>query len=141
MTFTLQPIPAQLIKAGVEKGGNPLGIPEENQQCKLQSSQYIFPYPILTVAGWTTIVDWKNAGDDEIVRDAVIATTNKWRELGESRGLAIPFLFMNDASRDQNPLASYGKENVRQLQEVAAKYDPSRLFQTLQNNGFLLSRV
>jgi hypothetical protein len=48
---------------------------------------------------------------------------------------------MNDASRDQNPLASYGKDNVQKLKTVAAKYDPSQVFQKLQNGGFLLSRI
>jgi hypothetical protein len=48
---------------------------------------------------------------------------------------------MNDASRDQNPLASYGTTNVEKLENISKKYDPQRVFQKLQNNGFLLSKV
>jgi hypothetical protein len=35
MTFTLQPIPVNLVDQGVAKGGNPLGIPKVNHQCEL----------------------------------------------------------------------------------------------------------
>lgn len=35
-------------------------------------------------------------------------------------------------------LGSYGAENIKLMQEVAAKYDPEGVFQKLQNGGFLL---
>jgi hypothetical protein len=57
------------------------------------------------------------------------------------RDIGIPFLYMNDAARDQNPLASYGSESLAKLKAVAKKYDPRHVFQTLQNGGFLLSRA
>lgn len=41
--------------------------------------------------------------------------------------------------RDQNPLASYGNETLEKLKEIAGKYDPEGVFQTLQNGGWLLS--
>lgn len=34
MTFTLQPIPVNLVDQGIAKGGNPLGLPRVNHQCK-----------------------------------------------------------------------------------------------------------
>lgn len=34
-TFTLQPVPANLVDQGNAKGRNPLGLPRENFQCKL----------------------------------------------------------------------------------------------------------
>ncbi|KAL8859642.1 MAG: hypothetical protein Q9178_003756 [Gyalolechia marmorata] len=123
MTFTLQPVPVNLVDQGNAKGGNPLGIPRINHQW------------------WTTLVDWENAEDDEQVRAVPIATSEKWKELGEQRGSYIPFLFMNDGSRDQSPLSLYGAENLARLKEVSRKYDPSQVFQTLQGDGFLLSKV
>ncbi|KAL8870032.1 MAG: hypothetical protein Q9198_007731 [Flavoplaca austrocitrina] len=123
MTFTLQPIPVNLVDQGIAKGGNPLGLSRINQQW------------------WTTLVDWENAEDDEKVRAVPIATSEKWRELGEQRDSYIPFLFMNDGSRDQSPLSLYGAENVARLKQVSRKYDRSQMFQTLQGNGFLLSKL
>ena len=35
MTFTLQPIPANLSKVGIARGGNPIGIPQIDHQCGL----------------------------------------------------------------------------------------------------------
>ena len=34
MTFVLQPVPKNLVDQGVAKGGNPLGLPRENHQCR-----------------------------------------------------------------------------------------------------------
>lgn len=92
-------------------------------------------------AGWTTLIDWENADHDDTVRSASIATTDAWKTLSQERDLDVPYIFMNDASRDQDPLASYGEDNVEKLTEIAAQYDPSQVFQRLQNNGFLLSYV
>lgn len=75
------------------------------------------------------------------MREVSIATTKKWKELGQERGLHDPFVYMNDASRDENPLMSYGEENLAKLKAVSLKYDPSQVFQKLQNDGFLLSKV
>lgn len=122
MTFTLQPIPARLAEAGIERGGNPMGVPQINHQW------------------WTTLV-WQGEENDEAVRAVSITTTEKWKELGEQQGLNPPFLYMNDAPRDQNPIATYGATNVKKLKAVSKKYDPAQIFQTLQNDGFLLSKV
>jgi hypothetical protein len=48
---------------------------------------------------------------------------------------------MNDASRDENPLASYPAANLARLKSIAATYDPAGVFHTLQNGGFLLSKA
>jgi hypothetical protein len=86
-------------------------------------------------------MDWKNSGDNLTVRGVAAATEAKWKALGQSRGSYLPTLYMNDASRDQNPLASYPTANVQRLRQISQKYDPKQIFQRLQNNGFLLSRI
>lgn len=86
-------------------------------------------------------MDWEDAADDDAVRALSIDTTKQWKELGQARGSFLPHLFMNDASRDQNPLASYGNENVNRLKQIAAKYDPGKVFQNVQNSGFLLTKA
>ncbi|KAH9992264.1 FAD-binding domain-containing protein [Xylariaceae sp. FL0662B] len=122
-TFTIQPIPKNLAEQGIAKGGNPMGIPRENHQW------------------WTTLVDWKNAKDDDLVRSVSIDTGNEWKRLARERGLDLEFTFMNDASRDQSPLASYGADNLEKLRQISRKYDEDQLFQNQQNAGFLLSTV
>ncbi|KAF2237141.1 putative 6-hydroxy-D-nicotine oxidase [Viridothelium virens] len=122
-TFTLQSIPVSLVEQGISKGGNALGLPKIDHQW------------------WTTLIDWDDAKDDTAVRSVSIATTEKFRELSKVRGLEVDFLDLNDASRDQSPLATYGAENVEKLKVVSKKYDPSQVFQSLQNDGFLLSKI
>lgn len=53
----------------------------------------------------------------------------------------MQFDYMNDCTRDQNPLASYGEKNLKKLKKIASKYDPKGFFQKKQNGGFLLSRA
>ena len=140
-TFTLQPIPASLAKAGMAKGGNSIGLPQINYQCEF--TIYLMN-PVLCqllILGWTTLVDWEGEMNGDAVRAAPIATTEKWRELAEERGLYLDFLYMKDASRDQNPIAGYGATNIAKLKAASQKYDPGQVFQTLQNDGFLLSKV
>lgn len=92
-------------------------------------------------AGWTSLIDWEGDPDYDLVRSTSIATSAKWKELATARGLYDPFIYMNDASRDQDPLSSYGANNLARLKAIAARYDPSGVFQKLQNDGFLLSKV
>ncbi|KAH7324355.1 hypothetical protein B0I35DRAFT_449346 [Stachybotrys elegans] len=122
-TFVLQHIGPALVQYGAQRGGNPLGIPSIPQQW------------------WTTLIDWQDAADDDIVRSVSIETTKRWASLAADSGCQIPFLYINDASRDQNPLNSYGPANLAKLRKVAAKYDPEQMFQKLQNGGFLLSKA
>ncbi|TVY80672.1 Bifunctional solanapyrone synthase [Lachnellula suecica] len=122
-TFVIQPFTANLVAQGNLKGGNPLGIASESFQC------------------WTTLVDWDNAQDDTAARSVSIATTQKWTQLSQQRGLSVDFLYMNDAARDQDPLATYGADNLAKLKAISRKYDPLQVFQKLQNDGFLLSKA
>lgn len=101
----------------------------------------VAPVLIVNMTGWTTLIDWDNTADDETVRSVSISTTEKWRELGEQRGLHLDYLYTNDASKDQSPIATYGAANVDKLKAIALKYDPDQVFQNLQNDGFLLRKI
>ncbi|KAI1139188.1 Glucooligosaccharide oxidase [Hypoxylon sp. FL0543] len=122
-TFVLQHVPGNMAAQGVAKGGNPLGMYPETHQW------------------WTTLVDWVKEEDDDVARSAAIDTVEQWKKLSQERGLSLPFIFMNDAAREQNPIAGYGEENVNRLKGISQKYDGSQLFQTQQNGGFLLVHV
>lgn len=65
-----------------------------------------------------------------------IATTEEWKKRS-----TVELLYMNDCSRDQDPLTSYGAENVAKLCEISHKYDPDQVFQKLQHDGFLLRKL
>lgn len=50
-------------------------------------------------------------------------------------------VYLNYADPSQDPLASYGEENVKFMKKVAAEYDAPGVFQTLCPGGFKLSKV
>lgn len=51
------------------------------------------------------------------------------------------WIFMNYADPSQDPLRSYGVENVAKMRKVAAEYDPDQVFQKLCPGGFKISDV
>lgn len=52
----------------------------------------------------------------------------------EAQGTLHPFVWMNYAASWQEPIKSYGEENIRRLKEAKKKYDPSNLFGRLQTS-------
>lgn len=71
-----------------------------------------------------------------IINEFVSIITRK----AEASGLILPYIFPNTASNDQRPLASFGARNFKTIQAAAAKYDPNGYMQTLQNDGYLISK-
>ncbi|KAL2811108.1 hypothetical protein BJX63DRAFT_400028 [Aspergillus granulosus] len=57
----------------------------------------------------------------------------------ELRGLAKSFIYMNYASHFQDVISCYGAGFKAKLQEVAAKYIPYGIYQTLQPSSFKLA--
>jgi len=137
-SFVLQHVPSQMVEQGLARGGgNPLNIPVETQ------------------TWWTTTADWATAEHDDLVRSVAIDTVDRWRQRisqladaeagdgdeSDDEAEPNPYLFMNDASRDQNPCASYGEDSLRRLRRIARAYDPNQVFQRLQGGGFKLSQA
>ncbi|TVY50645.1 Bifunctional solanapyrone synthase [Lachnellula cervina] len=123
LTMVFQPIASGAINACEAAGGNPLGLKAQNHNWFL------------------VMADWKNPADEETVRQSVRTIVDKGEEISKKNGTYIPFKYANYASRDQNPLATYGPENLTKLKEIALKYDADEVFQKLQNGGWLLSRT
>ena len=59
-------------------------------------------------------------------------------EIAESMHLLHKFQYLNYADPSQDPLGSYGDENVARLREVSRKYDPAGFFQAQVPGGFKL---
>jgi hypothetical protein len=53
----------------------------------------------------------------------------------------LEWVYLNYADSSQDPLGSYGEENIRKMKEAAAKYDPQQVFQNLCPGGFKISHV
>lgn len=53
--------------------------------------------------------------------------------------LNLDWEYINYADESQDPFATYGRDNVKKLREVALKYDPEQFFQNLCRGGFKLT--
>jgi hypothetical protein len=118
--FNLQPISPQTIRAGNAQGGNSLGLSEESQVW----IQYLMA--------------WWHEEDDESAYAGSKAIMDRVIQAAKNADCALDYIFMNDASKDQPVVASYGQENVASLRRVQAKYDPTEAFQSLVGGGYKL---
>ena len=81
---------------------------------------------------------WNSSSDDERVYSALATIQEETAAFARDRGADLEFLYMNDASADQDVVAGYGEESVRRLRQASRKYDPEGVFQTLMPGGFKL---
>lgn len=63
------------------------------------------------------------------------------REYAISIGGDHEYIYLDYADEVQDPLGSYGPENVAKMRAAAAKYDPTGVFQTMMPGGFKISKV
>ena len=91
---------------------------------------------------WVAIVVVEKPEQETIAYPKLRAWGEAVREYASSieNGL-LPWVYMNYADKSQEPLASYGMENVKKLKNAAVKYDPGEVFQKLCPGGFKISAV
>ncbi|KAI9764905.1 MAG: hypothetical protein M1840_007930 [Geoglossum simile] len=123
-TLVFQPITAAVHKATEKSGGNPLGLIPDN------GNLLILDINIL----------WTDEADDEAVTKAAEAAVTGISASAKKAGLHSEFTYLNYALPSQDPILSYGMDNLRKLRETARKYDPKQVFQRLVPGGFKLYR-
>jgi hypothetical protein len=122
VSFGMQPISTSAIQAGIARGGNALGLQNANQ------TWYVID------SGWAT------ASDDLPVHAATKDIVDSIQNEAEAAGKGVPYIFMNDASYDEDVIAGYGQENAAKLRAISAQYDPHQVFQKLVPGGFKLPK-
>ncbi|KAK8058961.1 hypothetical protein PG994_009409 [Apiospora phragmitis] len=128
-TFSLytpfQPLPAVLFAHGAAHGGgNVLGMNATNMRgrnCVLHQAFLVFEGgPELEVEARRRMTAYRAAVKRESVRT----------------GTDVAFEYLNYADKTQDPLRSYGADNVAFLRAVAAKYDPEGTLRRRMPGGF-----
>lgn len=84
---------------------------------------------------------WQDAQYDAQVYAAAQRWVSSVQEYTTVLGLEHPYRFLNNAAPFQDPLGSYGADSLQFMRDVARKYDPDRVFQTLLPGGFKLSKA
>lgn len=69
------------------------------------------------------------------------AAIQEIEDFAKEVGGDVGFRYLNYCDGSQDPLGSYGVENIRKMKEAAAKYDPAGVFQTKVPGGFKISKV
>jgi hypothetical protein len=123
LVHTLQPLSASGVVKSKSLGGNVLNVQPVSQAW------------LSIAAFWMD--DALNSKGVELVQTLV----KRIKAAAADAGKLLEFEFMNDSNFAQSPLRSYGAESVAYMREVAKKYDPDGVFQRLQNDGFLLSKI
>ncbi|KAM7200339.1 hypothetical protein V8F20_005316 [Naviculisporaceae sp. PSN 640] len=120
VAFGVQPISANVMAQGALRGGNALGLSAVNQT-------------------WHVLdVGWQLEKDDARVHAATRKMTDEIEVASRAEDAYLPYLFMNDASWDQDVIGHYGARNVARMKLVRAKYDPKNTLQRLMPGGFKL---
>jgi len=116
-----------LSKPALEKmtrnGGNALG---------LEAAEGPFFHILLAIT-------WQDASFDSEIYKAANSFINSIRVEAKNRNLHSSYIYMNYASPYQAVIEGYGTANQQRLVSIAAKYDPTAVFQKLQPGGFKLS--
>ena len=81
--------------------------------------------------GW----EWSHESDDATVNAGVKAVLEQSVAAAKARGLYHPLKYMNYAAMDQDPIGSYGKENIAFLKRVREAYDEEGVFTKLVPGG------
>ncbi|KAI0845082.1 FAD binding domain-containing protein [Daldinia vernicosa] len=124
--LVLQPIPSYMATIAEQKGGNMLGL--EN----IEGNSVIFN------AGVAVTSDDR---DFAIARAELAVVTAQVKEFSKSVNGDVDFIYLNYAESNQDPLGSYGAKNIQHMRDVAAKYDPTEVFQKRIPGGFKISRA
>jgi hypothetical protein len=119
-----QPLPSLIGRASAKAGGNAMGVERQTQNGLLFQAAAMVRTPEQEAFAYSKIKAWIQAVKD-------FAATIE--------GGNLEWTYLNYADSSQDPLASYGIENVKKLRQVAAKYDPEGVFQKLCPGGFKLS--
>ncbi|KAI8200235.1 (S)-mandelate dehydrogenase [Colletotrichum sp. SAR 10_76] len=123
--ITFQAMPALLFRHSVEKGGNVIGMDREKCNAILFQMQH-------TV---------RSADAEKEARRQLVALRKELKDYSVAEGIDVEWEYLGYADSNQDPLSTYGPENIKLLKEVAAKYDPEQVFQKRVPGGFKISKV
>ncbi|RYO82820.1 hypothetical protein DL766_006238 [Monosporascus sp. MC13-8B] len=123
--MVLQPLPASFAKHSVAHGGNVLGLDRVHEDCIL----------------FMTILEVATSQLAETVYPSFKAAVEEVESYAKSVDGNIEFRYLNYCDSSQDPLGSYGKENIKKMRDAAAKYDPDGIFQKRVPGGFKISNV
>lgn len=83
----------------------------------------------------------KTADEEAVARPLLRSYGEQMQVFAASKGGLVDWQYLNYADSYQDPLASYGSENVEKIWAAARKIDPGGVFQSKNPGGFKISKV
>ncbi|KAH8662486.1 hypothetical protein BX600DRAFT_513317 [Xylariales sp. PMI_506] len=123
--MVLQPLPTTFGQHSLASGGNMLGLERFTDDA------------VLLIA----VVEGSTPGFYEMAFPILKAAVEEIESYAKSVDGDIEFRYLNYCNGTQDPLGSYGVENIKKMKAAAAKYDPLGVFQTRVPGGFKISKV
>ena len=120
-----QAMPTLFAQHAVEKGGNMLGMDREEDNAMLFQIQMMV----------------QGAEQEDEARRRMADLFDSLRAYTVEAGTDVDWQYYNYADYLQDPLASYGEDNVEFMKKVACKYDPAGVFQKRMPGGFKITEV
>ncbi|KAK9424444.1 hypothetical protein SUNI508_13591 [Seiridium unicorne] len=123
--MVLQPLPTKFGQHSAARGDNMLGLK------RFKEDSVLF---IAAVEGSTPRFY-------EMALPIAKAAIQEMEEFAKEVGGDVELRYLNYCDGSQDPLGSYGEENIRNTKDVATKYDPTGVSQGRVPGGFKLSKV
>jgi hypothetical protein len=120
-----QPMPTFFAERSIERGGNMLGLDKVKKNALL----------------WLITGATETREQHTIMREKLEAFSATLEGFAKARNINVDWQYLNYVDQTQNPLESYGKQNVDFIRQVAAKYDPSRMFQKRVVSGWKIENI
>jgi FAD/FMN-containing dehydrogenase len=117
-----QPLPLVITSQSVARGGNVFGLDRVKHDSVLLLFMIELPNPATKKAAFDLLQPLVR--EIETFADSVDGRTD-WR-------------YLNYCDASQDPLGSYGEENIRLMRQVSEKYDPTGVFQHRVPGGYKL---
>ncbi|KAF7540345.1 hypothetical protein G7054_g1500 [Neopestalotiopsis clavispora] len=123
--MALQPFPTMFVQNSTARGGNMMGL----EQVRSDS--------VLAVVA----VEGNTPGFHDTAFPILSVAVQELEDFAKQVNGHVGFRYLNYADGSQDPLASYGADNIRKMKAAAAKYDPNGVFQKRVPGGFKISKV
>ncbi|CZS89550.1 uncharacterized protein RCO7_02532 [Rhynchosporium graminicola] len=120
--FILQPLHRAILAASEKMGGNIMGLGAKDGN----------------TVWFAIILTWDDTSFDDAINTATEKFFADFNVAAKRLGVYHPFVYLNYATKDQDPISSYGRVNVQRLKAASRKYDPDQVFQRLVPGGFKL---
>lgn len=125
-SMVMQPLPVSFGEHSAARGGNMFGLERIKDDCILLVWAIELDTPdIMSKHGFPALKE----------------TIDEIETYAKELGADVPFRYLNYCDGSQDPLGSYGEENVKKMKAAAVKYDPTGVFQKRVPGGFKISSV